>query len=103
MTEQNIQFELVSPERKLVDAPMHHVVIPGTEGYLGVGRGHASFVVSLGNGTVTLYEKSMDEAAPKTIFIAGGFADISADRCTVLAEQAINLEDLDAKTLPNGS
>ena len=99
MSVQPIHFELVSPERKLVDAPMNHVVIPGTEGYLGVGHGHASFVVALGHGTVTLFEKSMDEDKPKKIFIAGGFADISGERCTVLAEQAVNLDDLNAKDL----
>lgn len=100
MTE-NIQFELVSPERKLVDAPMYHVVIPGTEGYLGVGRGHASFVVSLDQGIVTLYENSMNEDKPEKIFIAGGFADITDERCTVLAEQAVNLNDLDPEVLQN--
>jgi len=99
MSAKSIQFELVSPERKLVDAPMNHVVIPGTEGYLGVGQGHASYVVSLGHGTVSLYEKSLQDKNPKKIFIAGGFADISAERCTVLAEQAVSLEDLDAKDL----
>jgi len=101
MSENAIQFELVSPERKLVDAPMNHVVIPGTEGYLGIGKNHASYVVSLGHGTVTLYENSLQDKNPKKIFIAGGFADISADRCTVLAEQAINLDDLDTKELEN--
>ena len=99
MSAQPIHFELVSPERKLVDSPMNHVVIPGTEGYMGVGYGHASFVVSLGHGTVTLYENSLQDENPKKIFIAGGFADISGERCTVLAEQAINLEDLNAKEL----
>ena len=99
MSAKSIQFELVSPERKLVDEPMNHVVIPGTKGYLGVGQGHASYVVSLGHGTVTLYETSLQDKNPKKIFIAGGFADISGERCTVLAEQAVNLDDLDAKDL----
>ncbi|MCB1720904.1 MAG: ATP synthase F1 subunit epsilon [Rhodospirillales bacterium] len=88
-----IQFELVSPEEKLVSAPVHMAVIPGEEGEFGVLAGHSSLVASLQPGVVALYDEPQGE--PRKIFIAGGFADVSAAQCTVLAEEAVLVSDLD--------
>lgn len=96
MTEQ-IQFELVSPEEKLVSEPVRLAVIPGEEGEFGVGAGHESLVASLKAGVVKLYQDSSDE--PRAIFIAGGFADVTGQNCTVLAEEAVNVNDLDRDVL----
>ena len=93
MTEQTIDFELVSPERKLVSEPVSMAVIPGSEGEMGVGAGHASVLTSLNPGVVALYTN--DNESPRRIFVAGGFADVTAEICTVLAEEAIPVEDLD--------
>lgn len=93
-----IEFELVSPEEKLVSEAVHMAVIPGTEGEMGVGAQHASFVVALKPGVVKLYKKGLSDD-PRKIFIAGGFADVTGENCTVLAEQAVNLDDLDQKEL----
>ncbi|GJL85142.1 MAG: ATP synthase epsilon chain [Micavibrio sp.] len=93
MTEQStIDFELVSPERKLVSEPVNMVVIPGSEGEMGVGSGHSSVLSSLNPGVIALYTNDNEE--PRKIFVAGGFADVTAEICTVLAEEAILLEDL---------
>ena len=88
----SIHFELVSPEEKLVSEPVKMAVIPGAEGEMGVGAGHASFVVALKAGVVQLHQ---DGADVRRIFIAGGFADVTGENCTVLAEQAVNVSDLD--------
>jgi F-type H+-transporting ATPase subunit epsilon len=87
-----INFELVSPEAKLVSEPVYMAVIPGEEGVVGVLPGHASLVASLKPGVVELYEA--EGAEPRRIFIAGGFADVTPDNCSVLAEEAVNLADL---------
>lgn len=87
-----INFELVSPEAKLVSEPVYMAVIPGEEGVVGVLPGHASLVASLKPGVVELYET--EGAEPRRIFIAGGFADVTPDNCSVLAEEAVNLADL---------
>ncbi|MCF8495869.1 MAG: ATP synthase F1 subunit epsilon [Alphaproteobacteria bacterium] len=97
MTQNTIQFDLVSPAEKLVSEPVAMAVIPGTEGELGVGAGHASFVVALKPGVVKLYKEQ--SAEPRRIFIAGGFADITGESCTVLAEEAVNVNDLNAPAL----
>lgn len=88
-----IHFELVSPEAKLASEPVDMAVIPATEGQIGVSGMHASLVVSLKAGVVRLYSK--DKKEPRSIFIAGGFADVTAESCTVLAEEAVNVSDLD--------
>jgi F-type H+-transporting ATPase subunit epsilon len=93
----HIHFELVSPERKLVSEPVHMAVIPGMEGELGVCADHAAFVVALKSGVVRLY--SDEKQIKDRIFIAGGFADVTGALCAVLAEQAVNLNDLDQDTL----
>lgn len=89
---QMINFELVSPEARLVSSPVRMAVIPGEEGEMGVGAGHASFVVALKPGVVKLYENDNDK--PREIYIAGGFADVTGENCAVLAEEAINVSDL---------
>ena len=93
----SIHFELVSPEEKLVSEPVHLAVIPGITGEMGVGKDHASFVVALQAGVVKLFAEEGGEA--RNIFIAGGFADVTGENCTVLAEQAVNVNDLDQKEI----
>jgi len=95
--QQTFNFELVSPERILVSEPAWQVVIPGEEGYFGVRAGHMSLIAAIKPGVVEVYKT--EGAAPEKIFIAGGFADVTASNCTVLAEQATNVADLNAETI----
>ncbi len=85
-------FELVSPERVLVSEPAWQVTIPGEEGYFGVRAGHMSLMAAIRPGVVEVFAKQGD--APKKIFISGGFADVTGTNCTILAEQAVNVADL---------
>ena len=95
---QKIQFELVSPEEKLITEAVSMAVIPGEEGEFGVGAGHSALVVSLQAGVVKLYKDGLDSEAKK-VFITGGFADVTGELCTILAEEAINVNDLDQAAL----
>lgn len=95
---QSLQFELVSPEEKLVSEPVKLAVIPGEEGELGIGADHASLVASLKPGVVALYKNSMSDT-PRRIFIAGGFADVTGTNCTILAEEAIDIANMDKGTI----
>lgn len=89
----NFDFELVSPERKLMSEKAWQVTIPGEEGNFGVRAGHSSLVSSIRPGIVEIV--SNQNEAPTRIFIAGGFADVTATNCTVLAEEATMVDDLD--------
>ena len=88
----NIDFELVSPERLLLSVPVEMVVVPGAEGDFGVLAGHAPMITGVRTGVIATYQ---DGRVEKRIFVAGGFAEVTPERCTVLAEEAVVLDDAD--------
>ncbi len=92
---ENIEFELVSPERLLLSAPVEMVVVPGAEGDFGVLAGHAPMITGMRTGVIVTFE---DGRVDKRIFVAGGFAEVTPERCTVLAEEAVMLDAADRAT-----
>ena len=102
MSGELLNFELVSPEARLVSEPVKLAVIPGEAGVMGVGAGHASLVANLKPGVVGLFAEGQDftkDKPARRIFIAGGFADISEAGCSVLAEEAVDVTALDVTKL----
>lgn len=91
-----LNFELVSPERLLVSRPVGMVIVPGEEGDFGVLPGHAPVIAALRPGLLHIYE---DGVLKDSIFVAGGFAEVTAERCTVLAEDAAPVAELDRKVI----
>jgi F-type H+-transporting ATPase subunit epsilon len=89
---EKVEFELVSPERLLVSKSVDMVVVPGAEGDFGVLRGHAPLISNLRIGVIDVHDAG---GVADRIFVAGGFAEVTAERCTVLAEQAVPIGDLD--------
>jgi len=87
-----VQFELVSPERLVMSAEVGMVVVPGAEGDFGVLPGHAPMISTVRPGVVSIYN---DRAIEGRIFVAGGFAEVSDSRLTVLTEDAVSLDDVD--------
>jgi len=87
-----LQFELVSPEKLLLAEQVGMVIVPGTEGNFGVLPGHALFISTVRPGIIDVYE---DKTVTERIFVAGGFAEVTPERCTVLADEAVPLASLD--------
>ncbi|MEM9682232.1 MAG: F0F1 ATP synthase subunit epsilon [Pseudomonadota bacterium] len=87
-----VNFELVSPERLLLSEEVDMVIVPGAEGDFGVLGDHSPVISTVRPGTITVYEGSN---VSDRIFVAGGFAEVTAERCTVLAEEAERLDDID--------
>jgi F-type H+-transporting ATPase subunit epsilon len=87
-----VNFELVSPQRLLLSEAVDMVVVPGAEGDFGVLAEHAPLISTVRPGTITVYQ---DNVVSERIFVAGGFAEVTAERCTVLAEEAEPIEDID--------
>ena len=87
-----VEFELVSPERLLVSREVDMVVVPGEEGDFGVLPGHALFLSGVRPGVIEIYD---GDTVSDRIFVAGGFAEVTGERCTVLAEEALSLSDVD--------
>jgi F-type H+-transporting ATPase subunit epsilon len=93
MTNQ-FHFELVSPEKLLVSKDVAMVTVPGGEGDYGVLAGHAPLITTVRPGVIEIYDN--ENTAPNDrIFVAGGFAEVTNERCTVLAEAAVAVAELD--------
>lgn len=84
-------LEVVSPERLMLSRPVEMVVIPAYEGEMGVLERHAPMIVLLRGGTVRLYEGGQ---VTDRLFVSGGFAEITPERVTVLADEAWPLGEL---------
>ncbi len=82
----DLHFELVTPERLVRADEVHMVVVPGVEGEFGVMAGHAPFMTTLRDGELKVYKSA--GAAPESITVSGGFAEVGDKGLTVLAESA---------------
>ena len=87
-----VEFELVSPERLLLSIPVEMVVVPGSEGDFGVLPGHAPMISTVRPGVISIWQ---DGAVNRRVFVAGGVAEVQPERCTVLAEDAVPLDEAD--------
>ncbi|HEY7610161.1 MAG TPA: F0F1 ATP synthase subunit epsilon [Alphaproteobacteria bacterium] len=93
MAADKVEFELVSPERLLLSEQVDMVVVPGAEGDFGVLPRHAPLISTLRPGVIRVFER---REVKDRIFVAGGFAEVTSERCTVLAEEAVPVGDIDA-------
>lgn len=87
-----VHFELVSPERLLMDVEASGVVVPGGEGDFMVLPNHAPMLSTIRPGVIEVQEVGKNE--PTKLFINGGYAEVSAVGLVVLAEEAIAVADL---------
>ena len=91
-----IQFELVTPERLILSAEVEMVVVPGSEGNFGVLPGHSPLISTIRPGTIDIYEGAV---ITERIFVVGGIAEVTPERCTVLADEATAADALDRAAL----
>jgi F-type H+-transporting ATPase subunit epsilon len=89
-----VTFELVSPSRLLASEEVDMVVVPGEEGDFGVMPGHTPVLSTVRAGVVDIHN---DGQVTKRLFVEGGFAEATAERCTVLAEEATPLDEITAE------
>ncbi|MGG5812049.1 ATP synthase F1 subunit epsilon [Falsiroseomonas sp. CW058] len=85
------QLELVSPEKLLLSRAVEMAVLPAAEGEMGVLPGHAPVIVTLGGGVIRVTEGGQ---VTERLFVAGGFAEVTPERCTVLAVEATPVAQL---------
>jgi len=88
-------FDLVSPDRLVFSDKVDQVDVPGTEGDFGVLAGHAPYVATLKPGIVTVHAGGEQQR----IVVVGGFAEVSAQGLTILADSATPIEHFDAAQL----
>lgn len=92
MVEGRVDFELVSPESLILSEAVEMVVVPGDQGDFGVLPGHAPMISTIRAGVIHVFAGG---SVQKRIFVAGGFAEVTPERCTVLAEEAMAVGDID--------
>lgn len=88
---EKILLSIITPERKVYEEEVDELVLPGSEGYLGVLPGHAPLLTSLKIGELSLRQKGKWQYA----FLAWGFAEILPDRVSVLADIGELADEID--------
>jgi F-type H+-transporting ATPase subunit epsilon len=92
MAEDKVAFELVAPEALVLSRDVEMVVVPGAEGDFGVLPRHTPMISNVRPGVLKVYENGQ---VTDRIFVAGGFAEVTPTRCTVLADEAAPVAEID--------
>src|SRR5262249_44368898 len=90
----SFHFDLVSPEQLVFSGEVEHVVVPGTEGEFGVLAGHAPLIAMLRPGILRVLGPH-----EQRILVEGGFAEVTGEHLTVLADRAVRVEEVDRGAL----
>src|SRR5690606_38857694 len=93
---ESFQFDLVSPERRVLSEAVERVDVPGSEGQFGVLAGHAPFMATLRPGVIVAHKAG---GVVERIFVRGGFADVNPAGLTILAEDAMPVAEPDPARL----
>lgn len=88
----SFQLSIVAPDRSVLDEPVEAVIVPGLQGYFGVMGGHMPFIAALKPGIV---EYTDGKSERHHVAVSGGFAEVTGDRVTILADTAERATDID--------
>ena len=91
-----VAFRLVMPEREVLAIEADMVVVPGSEGDFGVLHGHAPLISTVRPGVLEVIQ---DNKVDKRFIVVGGFAEVTPERCTVLADEAMPFEEVTPEQL----
>tara|TARA_R110002020_G_scaffold4015_7_gene17574 strand:- start:862 stop:1287 length:426 start_codon:yes stop_codon:yes gene_type:complete len=89
---EGLKIEIVSPERLVLSEVVTSVTVPGSEGYFTVMEDHAPFMTTLRSGFITVNGLN---GRDEIFFVKGGFADVSTEGLTILAEQSAPFSEFD--------
>ena len=95
--EATISFDLVSPEQLVFNDKAGMIIVPGKEGDIGVLPGHSKFLSSLRSGRLMVYGEG--KQLLKSFFLSGGFVEINPEKCIILAEEVLEMSNLDKTTI----
>ena len=85
------QLEFVSPEKLLLSRPVEMAVLPAAEGEMGILPGHAPMIIALRGGVISVREGGQ---TTEQLYVAGGFAEVTPTRVTILADEATPVAQL---------
>jgi F-type H+-transporting ATPase subunit epsilon len=87
-----LQLEVITPERRILDEKVEMVTVPGLGGELGILPGHTPLISQLQTGVLTY----TNGPSTRKIHVSGGFVEVNKDRVSVLADIAERPEEIDA-------
>ena len=91
----SFNLQIISPDESVFDEEIEMVIIPGTEGDIGVLSNHMPLITSLRLGNIYIYR---DKKIIKKFLVNGGILEVFENRCTLLAE---DISDLESKVVSN--
>ncbi|GAB4386147.1 MAG: hypothetical protein Kow0022_14320 [Phycisphaerales bacterium] len=94
MADKNFRCRVVTPTQLLFDEPVRYATVPAWDGLFGVMHGTSPMVTRLGLGELRLKFEGVTQGGERSFFIDGGFAKMSSEGLTLLAESAIPVESL---------
>jgi F-type H+-transporting ATPase subunit epsilon len=86
-----LHFQLISPEKNVSSEAVSMVVLPGSQGVIGILPHHAPMILTLQSGVIEIYQ---GEGITERIFVSSGFAEIIDAGCNVIADDAIFVKDI---------
>jgi len=87
-----LQLEVVTPERRVLSEPVNSVTVPGRSGEMQILPGHAALISELKTGVLAYNQ----DGTTQQLHVSGGFVEVSDDRVSILAEIAERPEEIDA-------
>jgi F-type H+-transporting ATPase subunit epsilon len=87
-----LQLEVVTPERRVLSEPVNSVTVPGRSGEMQILPGHAALISELKTGVLAYNQ----DGTAHQLHVSGGFVEVNDDRVSVLAEIAERPEEIDA-------
>ncbi|MEI6857179.1 ATP synthase F1 subunit epsilon [Psychrilyobacter sp.] len=87
------KLEVITPLKKVLESEVERVILRTSEGDMGILANHAPLVAELAVGEMKIKSNGIEER----FFVAGGFLEISKDRTLVLADEAINIKDINVE------
>lgn len=91
-----VSFQLIMPEREVLATEADMVVVPGSEGDFGVLHGHAPLISTVRPGVLEVIQ---DNKVAERFMVVGGFAEVTPERCTVLADEVTPFEEVTPEQL----
>ena len=84
---EQFKLEIISPNEIVFEKEIDLVILPGSEGDLGILKDHMPFLTSLRVGIVYIY---LEKKIIETFLVTGGIVEVSQNRCSLLTEEVIN-------------
>jgi len=94
MPEKSFRLETVTPERIVLEQDVASIVVPGTEGSLGVMANHAPLMAELTTGEVWVRDP---DGHVTRLAVSGGFMQVRKNSVRILADTAERAEEIDIR------